>query len=184
VRSMPPPGGSAGSALVTLAEQQAWIARAYECLSRGDTKGALAAIFTMMHSTLPEEEAGRQIDAIRQQLLDAGRPGLGGETDEMPALLAAVAAMSLGASGHPAVPAPTGAPIDEGSDARMEDAATLPGASTSGRDTVGGPILGETGMAGIVDAALADGSSFRCRRCQGVFAAARRDAHELWCDTG
>lgn len=44
------------------------------------------------------------------------------------------------------------------------------------------PLLCETDREGIIGCALADGSSFICPVCHGVFSVARRQRHLLWCD--
>jgi hypothetical protein len=71
------------------------------------------------------------------------------------------------------------------------DLASMQRGAPSTSDNAGGngshppnhPLLCETDREGIIGCALADGSSFICPICQGVFAASRRQHHSLWCDS-
>ena len=67
------------------------------------------------------------------------------------------------------------------------DLALMQGDATSTNDSnvvhpTNHPLLCETDREGIIGCALADGSSFICPICKGVFAASRKQHHSLWCD--
>jgi len=170
---------------------QAMLRSASEKVQEGRPREALEALILVIqglygnHAVLPMLHHARQ--RFTADLTASHGAGAGGDVnmDQITALLSRVCltisndgagsgsreseANALSESAHPsggAIPPQPSPPMPPGTHAQAEPPQML---------------LAERGREGIVQAALADGSSFVCVHCGGVYALTRQATYHMWC---